>query len=455
MNNVQASNPCLREQIDRAKGHLQDSCVGGLPIMDPKRWKDLNDLFPRDIVRSALVEVIVENQPEFPFRDISRPMMVSAFRGLQSSSLMRDYLISKERAASQGVLEKFTDYRYGFSTHGLGVIQLGHSMNDVSNYFQQGLRYACGSWGHKSPIHKWKTGEKLEDLLSPLWRMNNDRLTPGAYRAAIRLSAYVATQFKPQCATVIYDMFGAKDVLDTSAGWGDRLAAFYASEAQTYRAIDPNPETFLIYQQQCVEYERLLGTRVPILNLYQTIDGRTVFECRGRKYVSIIQAPAEDVHQTWYGEQTHDVMFTSPPYYSTERYAEGTEAEGDQSWKRYGDYTAWRDKFLFPMIEKSWKSLRDGGFLCVNIIDPEIRGRRYRVCDQMVDFVAKEMDRAQFVGQLGMRIKQRPKNVSKDQLDTHLSAMYIEPVWVFRKGGVGPVDIFTRSRPASLDGLME
>ena len=47
--------------------------------------------------------------------------------------------------------------------------------------------------------------------------------------SAFRLGTYIATQFKPVVAKAIYDMTNAKTVLDTSCGWGDRLAGFFAS----------------------------------------------------------------------------------------------------------------------------------------------------------------------------------------------------------------------------------
>ena len=41
---------------------------------------------------------------------------------------------------------------------------------------------------------------------------------------SFRLGTYIATQFKPVVAKAIYQMTNAKRVLDTSCGWGDRLA---------------------------------------------------------------------------------------------------------------------------------------------------------------------------------------------------------------------------------------
>ncbi len=45
-------------------------------------------------------------------------------------------------------------------------------------------------------------------------------------------------------------MTNAKRVLDTSCGWGDRLAGFFASDAEEYYGCDPNPNTYQRYQEQ-------------------------------------------------------------------------------------------------------------------------------------------------------------------------------------------------------------
>ena len=52
--------------------------------------------------------------------------------------------------------------------------------------------------------------------------------------SAFRLGTYIATQFKPVVAKTIYDMTKANTVLDTSCGWGDRLAGFFSSNATEY-----------------------------------------------------------------------------------------------------------------------------------------------------------------------------------------------------------------------------
>ena len=68
-------------------------------------------------------------------------------------------------------------------------------------------------------------------------------------------------------------------------------------------------------------------------------------------------------------------------------YNEGGDGEDLQSWKRYDTFEKWRDKFLYKMIQNVGESLKVGGKIMLNIVDPQIKTKRYKVCDDMVDFV--------------------------------------------------------------------
>jgi hypothetical protein len=85
-------------------------------------------------------------------------------------------------------------------------------------------------------------------------------------------------------------------------------------------------------------------------------------------------------------------------------------------------------------------------------MDPKIKGVRYRSGDELVDHL-----RSNFLGQLGMRIMQRPqgKNVfeTKEKLDEFMNKIYIENVWCFGKNK--NFDLFRHKRRATLEGLFE
>jgi hypothetical protein len=223
-------------------------------------------------------------------------------------------------------------------------------------------------------------------------------------------------------------MTNAKTVLDTSMGWGDRLAGFFASNATHYIGCDPNPNTFQIYSEMIREYSKLSP-------------GKTT---------SIYRCGAEDL--PWDTIKDVDCAFTSPPYFSTERYNEGGQFEEEQSWSKFNEYDKWRDEFYLPVALNSFNALSENGFLMTNIMDPKVKGVRYRSGDELVDLL-----RPNFLGQLGMRIMQRPqgKNVfkTKEELNEFMNKIYIENVWCF--GNNPNFDLFRHKRRATLEGLFE
>jgi hypothetical protein len=392
---------------------------GGPPLLNVEQWKELNQKYSKEQIRKELSEYIIEKTPAFPFQVTTHKEMQDNFLSLLKSDL-KSYFFKHEEVKHK-VIEKFDDYTYSYEKYGMGVIQNGHSYNDCSNYFHRDLRYRCGGWSFNSPYDRWTKGIDLEQLLSPLWRMNNNELSISSYNAAFRLGAYVATQFKPHVAKCLYLLTNANVILDTSCGWGDRLAAFFATpNATEYYGCDPNPETFERYKKQCIEYSKLLEGGEKFVITEKT----DLFKFESpRKTVIIQRKPAEDMD--WNLIPEVDCAFTSPPYFATEKYATGSGKEEDQSWSRYDTYEKWRDKFYLPVAEKIMSKLSSNGCMMINIMDPKIKNKRYRASD---DLIEKFKDK--FVGQIGMRIVQRPKDIG-DELDEYMTKIYIEPIWCF------------------------
>ena len=397
----------------------QNANSDGVPVFDENAWLEMNKLYTKAQIRVALADYIVTNKSKFPYIKISYETLQERFTSLRNKNAT-DFLITN----FNNVVEKYDDYKYPFSDCGKLVIDLTNKYNPISNYFQQENRMTCGSYSFESPIEIWNSKTLLEKMNWTFWRLGNNNITPSQYRGSFRLGSYVATQFKPNVAKCIYQLTKAKVVCDTSCGWGDRLAGFYATpNAESYYGCDPNEVVFETYKKQCIEYERLLGCEAKLT------DHGDWFECVGRKHVVIFRQPAEDV--VW-PNVAFDCTFTSPPYFSTEQYNKGGVNEQDQSWSRYSDYDKWKNGFYLPMLDSVWNKTKSGGFVCINIMDPQIKGKRYRACDDLVDHMKNKAD-CHFLGQIGMRIKQRPKNIGTINLKKHLSTIFIENVWCFSK----------------------
>ena len=402
----------------------------GLPVLNTGEFKWVTKTFGKEDFRETLAIYIQDQRPPFPFREIPYGDMVESFQKLKKADYTK--FITPTDQLEREVFEKYDDYKYPFSDFGLGVLDTPSTFNTCSDYFMNHLRLRCGSYSFKAPAQVWEEGTAKEiwRSIGAIWRgiNTNEDLTPAVYMSAFRLGTYIATQFKPIVAKTVFNMTDAKTVLDTSMGWGDRLAGFFASNATHYIGCDPNPNTFEIYSEMIREYSKLSP-------------GKTT---------QIYRCGAEDL--PWDSIENVDCAFTSPPYFSTERYNEGGEFEGDQSWHKYSEYETWRDNFYLPVAQNSFNSLSDTGFLMTNIMDPKVNGVRYRAGDELVDSL-----REHWLGQIGMRIMQRPqgKNVfkTKEELDAFMNKVYIENVWCFGKNK--DFDFFRHKRRATLEGLFE
>ena len=390
----------------------------GVPVFSELAWADINSKYTKNQIRTGLANYIVANKIKFPLIDISYDTITKRFIELKNIN-STEFLINN----FNGVVEKYDDYKYPFSKYGKHIIDLTKKYTPVSNYFQQENRLSCSSYGFESPIGIWNNQKLLEKMNWTFWRMGKKSISETDYRESFRLGTYTATQFKPNVAKCIYQLTEAKIICDTSCGWGDRLLGFYTTQkAESYYGCDPNDVVFETYKTQCIAYERLLG------NDPKLVERDDWFECIGTKHVVIYRQPAEDV--IW-PDVRFDCMFTSPPYFSTEQYNKGGVNEQDQSWSRYSEYDKWKNGFYFPMVDSVWNKTKSGGFVCINIMDPQVKGIRYRASDDLVDYMKAKSD-CHFLGQIGMRIKQRPINTSSG-MKQHLSNVFIENVWCFSK----------------------
>ena len=93
----------------------------------------------------------------------------------------------------------------------------------------------------------------------------------------------------------------------------------------------------------------------------------------------------------------------------------------------------------------------------VNILDPKVKGKRYRSGDELVDTLLTH-----FMGQVGMRISQRPQGASvfkdedgkfdKNAMDKFMNKIYIENIWYFSKDK--NKDIFKHCRVSTLENFL-
>ena len=408
----------------------------GLPIMDQITFERLTNNIGKEQFRLDLADYIEKYRPVFPLKKISLDDVRNSFYDLQKQDITQYCKLN-----DNNVKEKYDDYKYNYKDYGLGIIDAPSTYNNVSNYFHQKLRLNCSSYSFKAPLDVWYNGTSKDiwRCLGPIWRGINDmkkvmvegneelrggKLSEASYLSAFRLGTYIATQFKPNVAKTIYQLTNAKRVLDTSCGWGDRLAGFFASDAEEYIGCDPNPNTYQQYMKQIETYNSFLSKP---------------------KKVKIYNCGAEDL--PWDEIKDIDCSFTSPPYFATEEYNKGGEKEELQSWFKFNEYHKWKVNFFLPVSQKCFNRSKH---TLINIMDPTVKGKRYRSCDEVVDMLKDN-----FVGQIGMRIMQRPKSdklfeTEKEKLE-FMNKTFIENVWYFSKDKT--VDLFKSARKGTLDSF--
>jgi len=393
------------EKVDYSimKQFIKDcSDVDGLPLFTEQQWVDLNSKWDKDEFRRAMVEYIVEVKPPFPFNEIKKEDVIDNFFKLCKEPIDVSY--------PHAITSKFSYKReYG------GLVFDGKSKyNKVSDYFQRTNRYECDTKHNISVLTSWQTGRGLYTILNSFWTMKHGKLTRAVWHSSFNVAASVASQFRPAIVKNILNHFKAKVYMDMSSGWGDRLAGFFASNAEHYIGFDPSTKTFPIYLEQKKFYEGLLGHE---------------------KKTTILNLPAEDVDYSQLPEV--DLFFSSPPYFMAERY----EDNPAQSWVRYKTIEQWRNDFLYVVLRNAWSKIKKGGHMVVNISDIYNGKERIEICDPMCDFI-ESLPEAKFVGYYGMKMSLRPNTQEDDsqaeemrqQTNSNVKATHIEPMWVFRKG---------------------
>ena len=396
----------------------------GIPNISNSDWRQFILQYSKDDIKDTLAEYITSNHIPFPSKVIDKTDFVDLFLRFCQTSMLGEY------KDFDVVLEKF-DYRYKYSDKPLGVIDKSHTFNPISNYFQQNNRMKCGSNLVDSPWDIWHDKNKLSNMNWHFWRLGalgTSDVCESTFRSGFRIGTYTATQFRPSVAKALYEKHNARNVLDTSCGWGDRLAGFYGTQStEKYVGCDPNPEVYNVYKQQCMEYERLLGNNATL------IDNVDHFICVGSKTVLIYNLPSEDVNWNKHKNQ-FDFYFTSPPYYETERYAQNNAST--QSWNRYPDFNSWKNDFFFKVNRMIWDTLTDDAYMMINIIEPRIaKGTRLNLCDDMVDDILTYPN-AHYLGKIGMRMQARPHAI----VSANKNSIFVEPVWVFRKNNPNYVE---------------
>jgi len=233
-----------------------------------------------------------------------------------------------------------------------------------------------------SPYNFWMfQREKIEAYLHS---QKIEAITPSICREALYNLVPEATLFKVSVALSIYDLFKPTSILDCCSGWGDRLiaACVYAMKNKNvmYQGYDPNRSLQPAYKKIVSQFNQ------PNFNV----------KCQ----------PFEDAY---INKNFYDLVFTSPPYFDFEIYT----SDPDQSIEKHISYKAWLVYFLFPLLKKSFDSLKDEGYLILHISDTK---NMPKVAEFIHDYILYTLS-YQYVGCIAT---QAPKKRA-------------HPMWVYKK----------------------
>jgi len=392
-------------------------------------WDYIKNTFDKEDVKESLAQVAMTY--EIPYAEISEN---DAYKALMKLKGMRhnEILVDGEWFAREG-----SEYRYDLSFQGKQqYFRRINTGNSASNYFQQKNRWSVDGTIAPGPERTWSNKKFMTSLMGAAYTLKLPKIDRKYFRTMIGLRKYICSQFKPNVAKVLYDKLGSENILDFSAGWGDRLAGFYGSETgKYYLGIDPRKENHPIYKEQKDFYNTHR-------NMFFEVD----------KDCDFIQSPAEDVNFNEY-ENVFDTVFTSPPYFGVERYS----YDDTQSWVRYKTIDEWNEQFLQKTLKKLWCSVKSGGYLLVNISDVyassgakqkrlNSHGKKWlEICNPMNDFLSTFSD-SEYQGCIGMEMAKRPNSggagtatddrftdESLELAEKTKEKTFCEPIWIWKK----------------------
>ncbi len=177
--------------------------------------------------------------------------------------------------------------------------------------------------------NKIKKKESYKKNIEYSLKIDKKTLIQAKY-AFFRLYYGSINQFKPFISKYIYCEYKPKTVLDFSAGWGGRLLGAMSLPNIKYIGFDTNIELKKPYE----EIIEQLGVKDR---------AKIIFK---------------DSAKIDYSKYDYDMVFTSPPYYTIEKY---------ENMPIYKDKKDWYDKFLFPVIRNTFNNMQNNGHFILNI----------------------------------------------------------------------------------------
>ena len=267
------------------------------------------------------------------------------------------------------------------------TIKLYFYGQDASGYFLAEERYKVPKDSYFGPSEKWEKRFYIPvDCHSAIKRFfknthekkDSDLINNLLFLREVNRNRAV-DQFRPTAVLDIiaiikniYPDFEAVSVYDPCGGWADRLVGFLAAQSR-----------FIVYNDVNI------GLKKGYENVVKT------FSNPETQTVHLLFKPAEDltIDEVCQGSR-HDLILTGVPFFAKELYL-GDE----QSHRRYPNVEAWLNHFLYKVVYNAILSLKENGFLALNINDVTIQKTRFKLVEPLRQFL-KELPLVQLFDDL-------------------------------------------------------
>jgi SAM-dependent methyltransferase len=280
-------------------------------------------------------------------------------------------------------------------------IQWSNAGLALANYFHPQM-WLIKSDTYLSPMECFQDNKVLKACIQRALEIWPNRYAANPSNLRRMLSSFTnakrVSNFRPTVAKAIYERYSTQwsRVLDFCAGFGGRLLGCLALE-RDYVGYEPSQSQFQGLQR-----------------MFTTIRALGLTSC----HVDLQLASAEDAMRKE-ASRSFDLVFTSPPYFDRERYS----SDNGQSYMRYRDYASWREYFLHRVLVESWRVLRNGKVLILNVANTEDAP----IADDTKALAGKYFD---LMATYRLRLGRLPY-----RRGASACAYHYEPVFVFAKRG--------------------
>lgn len=225
--------------------------------------------------------------------------------------------------------------------------------NNIVDYFtfKQRLetkgKYDTNFFEFLKNIDTFKEKKFIQTMMTYYKNVKNKNKTKNDYivlKEVYNICISAINIMRPLNCMEIYTKYNAKRVLNFCAGWGGSTVAAAALNLDAHYGVEIN-----------------IDLATPYVNMI------TYLKTKAATEFIVTIGDAVDVD---YSLMSYDTVFSSPPYYFVEKYANNV---------KYGSKKDMDEKFYKPVFSKTYNGLQQGGHYIIN------------VCSEVYDNVLKEL----------------------------------------------------------------